>query len=747
MYSEEEIRIRPYARLLTMLGDQLIKNEQIAVTELIKNSYDADAEWVKISFVNFGKNFKVLPESKIIIEDNGEGMFKEVIKSSWMNPATPNKYSPNGEIRRSTSGKRIIQGEKGIGRFAMLKLGRNITLTTRPKEKESEYIVNFDLSDYDDEFIQFKGNVSNEIFLDELDFSLQEREPSYFINREVIIKGKKFDSSHNNHGTKIEISNLRGSWSEKKLKELSDSFINFSSIFESEVKEENDEEIDEMLITLFVDSKELIEKTNPKTLLHNLLNQKTVLRIRKGHYDSKKGIFSYFLNDNFKQVSVQDNIDLRGIKLFKDNFIIGPESHQISDFGDFDFDFYIFDFNAKGSSPYALSPAQKTLVRNHRVYLLRDGIRVLPYGDPDDDWLQIDMDRGTISAGAFFSNDQIVGRVRISKFGNPHLRDKTNREGLIEDGLYLKDFTCLIRSFLSMNRIIEYKEYLAKEKKKKNIENITEEKGKNFFENLRDRYKDDKEGLSLLSSLQSFYKEEKELFNHRLQRSEHLAAVGLSVETTSHDMMSMLLKSIDIIQSIRNSFNSLFYDKNTIQSQLKEIYELLTLTVNQLEDMQGLFVSSKQKPKWQAVKPFIELIVKIYKKILLKKDINLKCQYIGENLEAFCMDADILQLFINLLDNSIYWLEVKNMQDKEIKIVVNAYNSSIIVADNGPGINEEDKDFIFDAFFSTKGEEGRGLGLYISEKLMNRNGNSIRLANNNEKILEGANFIVEFKER
>lgn len=747
MYLEEEIKIRPYARLLTMLGDQLIKNEQIAVTELIKNSYDADAEWVKISFVNFGKNFKVLPESKIIIEDNGEGMSKEVIKSSWMNPATPNKYSHNGEIRRSSSGKRIIQGEKGIGRFAMLKLGRNITLTTRPKEKESEYIVNFDLSDYDDEFIQFKGNVSNEIFLDQLDFSLQERNPSCFLNKEVIIKGKKFDSSHNNHGTKIEISNLRGSWSEKKLKELSDSFINFSSVFESELKEENDEEFDEMLIALFEDSKEIIEETNPKTLLHNLLNQKTVLRIRNGHYDSKKGIFSYFLNDNFKRVSIKDNVDLRGIKLFKDNFIIGPESHQISDFGDFDFDFYIFDFNAKGSSPYSLSPAQKTLVRNHRVYLLRDGIRVLPYGDPDDDWLQIDMDRGTISAGAFFSNDQIVGRVRISKFGNPHLRDKTNREGLIEDGLYLKDFTCLIRSFLSMNRIIEYKEYLAKEKKKKNIENITEEQGKKLFETLRDRYKTDKEGLSLLSSLQSVYKEEKELFNSRLQRSEHLAAVGLSVETTSHDMMSMLLKSIDIIQSIRNSFNSLFYDKDTIQSQLKETKELLTLTVNQLEDMQGLFVSSKQKPKWQPVKPLIELIVKIYTKILLKKDINLKCQYIGENLEAFCMDADILQLFINLLDNSIYWLEVKNMQNKEIKIVVNAYNSSIIVADNGPGINEEDKDFIFDAFFSTKGEEGRGLGLYISEKLMNRNGNSIRLANNNEKILEGANFIVEFKER
>ena len=72
-------KIRPYARILTMLGDQLIKNEQIALTELIKNSYDADADWVKVSFENFGKNLEVYNDSKIIIEDNGEGMTLESI--------------------------------------------------------------------------------------------------------------------------------------------------------------------------------------------------------------------------------------------------------------------------------------------------------------------------------------------------------------------------------------------------------------------------------------------------------------------------------------------------------------------------------------------------------------------------------------------------------------------------------------------------------------------------------------------
>jgi len=59
MSNKKYLTIRPYARLLTMLGEQLIRNERIALIELIKNSYDADSPWVKVSFVNFGNNYKI----------------------------------------------------------------------------------------------------------------------------------------------------------------------------------------------------------------------------------------------------------------------------------------------------------------------------------------------------------------------------------------------------------------------------------------------------------------------------------------------------------------------------------------------------------------------------------------------------------------------------------------------------------------------------------------------------------------
>ena len=111
----KSLKIRPYARLLTMLGEQLIKNERIALIELIKNAYDADADWVKVSFIDFGEDFEIKPDSKIIIEDNGHGMSADIIERHWLNPATPEKKLRK-LISPITRKQRVIQGEeKGSG--------------------------------------------------------------------------------------------------------------------------------------------------------------------------------------------------------------------------------------------------------------------------------------------------------------------------------------------------------------------------------------------------------------------------------------------------------------------------------------------------------------------------------------------------------------------------------------------------------------------------------------------------------
>src|SRR3546814_16926933 len=83
---------------------------------------------------------------------------------------------------------------------------------------------------------------------------------------------------------------------------------------------------------------------------------------------------------------------------------------------------------------YRLDNSDKELLRQHRIYLYRDGIRVYPYGDPDDDWLLIDVRRGTVKASEFLSNDQVVGHVKLTQVDNTELRDQTSREGLVDTG-------------------------------------------------------------------------------------------------------------------------------------------------------------------------------------------------------------------------------------------------------------------------------------------------------------------------
>lgn len=743
----EQLKIRPYARLLTMLGDQLIKNEQIAVTELMKNSYDADADWVKVTFVGFGDNWKVLPESKIVIEDNGIGMTKDVISESWMNPATPNKV----ERERTAKKQRIIQGEKGIGRYAMLKLGRKVELITRSenkKEQNVEYSVSLDLSDYDDNFFVDGKDGKEGLFLDTLQFELLSTSPSVFVGNDVVVNNILFEGTKNTHGTRIEISKLRGKWSQRKVEDVKESILRFGSLFDEIILGESSRDKssagENMTVGLYRDDENITgdDKTE-QTFLGNLFDTKTVIRITEGRYYSDLQEICFKENDCPKTLSVT-GADFRGQRIYKKHFGEGDKVRAVSDFGDFEFDFYIFDFNAKDTK-YALSEEAKKIIREHRIYLLRDGIRVLPYGDSTDDWLQIDISRGTISAGSFFSNDQIVGRVKITKTGNPHLKDKTNREGLIDDEDYTSDFICIIQSFLSYLRTQSYKIYLEKEKKQKDIDVVKARRVEKEINDLKDYFKENRKAKELLGQLEKTYKAERKYLLERAQRTEALAAVGLSVETASHDIMLMYGRGIDTLSRLLKASQSPEFDCHSAFDELTKLYGMFIYVKNQLSDMQKLFVSSKQSRKNIRVKDMLDKVISIYNNSLKDNSIRINVSEIGSPLIARCTMAEVLQVLINLIDNSIYWLNTIDREDKTILVTLDGNSTQMIFSDNGPGVRDDDKAYIFEPFFSGKGSEGRGLGLYIIRSILSNNDYSIHLADiHQEKKLSGANFVVSF---
>lgn len=133
---------RPRARIIQTLGRDLISNETIAIQELIKNAYDADATKVTITFED-----PLLPgQGAIMISDNGDGMTLQTIRGTWMEPATISK------LRRTTTRKgRRVTGEKGIGRFAAARIARVLEMTTVPRGTAEQIKVRFDWGAFEDE--------------------------------------------------------------------------------------------------------------------------------------------------------------------------------------------------------------------------------------------------------------------------------------------------------------------------------------------------------------------------------------------------------------------------------------------------------------------------------------------------------------------------------------------------------------------------------------------------------------------
>lgn len=756
------LKIRPYARLLTMLGEQLIKNEQIALAELIKNAYDADAEWVRISFVDFRPILSSMSEktlyedtnsmediieieaipskSKIIIEDNGCGMDLATIEKSWMNPATPNKRARRDDMVKRTPKGRVVQGEKGIGRFAVLKLGRDITITTRSEGSDEELVIRYDFAKYDDDFLSEDG-AEKELFLDDIDVSVTSQQPKVIIDREVIINSTPFKD--NVHGTRIEITNLKGIWNLRKIREVEDESQKLGSIFDKIFGKKTK---DVFQIGFELNSKRLLSKDNVISRLSALLTHSAVLRITNGVYDERRKTFSYDLNGNPYILSLNDP-RLVGLKVFRDYFCertLFDETVRRTECGNFCFNFFVFDFTADKESPYYLDKNDKEIVRAHRIYLYRDKIRVAPYGDADNDWLETDKKRGTGRTGDYLSNDQVVGFVDITKQDNPNLKDKTNREGLIEKGRATRDFVMLLHSFLLFIRQHPYSQYKETVKKQHEQQVSKYRIVENHFAKLRESIAGNAIAISAYNDVLKSYNIEREFYRNRLDVTEELAGVGLSVETASHDMMMMLSKGLYGIDSLVKDIESNVANLMSVGTELRSLQGTFLFVQDQMKNIQLLFRSSKQRRRIIKVYDILERVIKIYDRTLKREGIQLTVVQNGTPILAKCTDAVILQLLINLFDNSVYWLSTVNVENKLIKVTLDGETQKIIFSDNGPGIRYDDEPYIFEAFYSGK-EDGRGLGLYIAKQLLNRMGYTIYLANTQtEQILSGANFVINF---
>ena len=331
-------KIRPYARLLTMLGDQLIKNETIALTELVKNAYDADADFCDVKFINFNSDKSNNVNSIIEISDNGYGMSKEIITKHFLNPATPIKKTGQ-ELRKSQKG-RICQGEKGIGRFSMLKLGKKVTVFSKEQGSSIVHSITFDFVNYDEEFL-FKDGKGSDIFLDEIGIDYSSCDVTDFEQNTSI---HKF-----NQGTIIRIEHLKGEWNADKIQNFAEDMLRFSpfEINETQVVKNRD-----FVTNIYINGEEDDYQQTALTRIEDIIYNKALYKV-EGKYDEQQKLISFsyteanartnqiviFLADNAPEE--RNTIDFKGITFYDKYVSQYFKGDNITSCGGFQYEFYI----------------------------------------------------------------------------------------------------------------------------------------------------------------------------------------------------------------------------------------------------------------------------------------------------------------------------------------------------------------------------------------------------------------------
>jgi signal transduction histidine kinase len=712
--------LHPRARLLHILGDELVSSETVAVIELVKNAYDADATRVRVRF------HEPLEVNRGMIEviDNGHGMSLETIQNAWMEPATLIKKRQT----RSEQRRRRVLGEKGIGRFAASRLANILEVVTRRIGTDSEVQVVFDWSQFDDE----------QKYLDQIEARWKEGKPAEICPGGTIEalwqEGKKPKASEFTHGTILRMKGLRASWGRGQFEKLRTDLSRLISPFfiQDQVTANDELQICLQLPAPAEDLSGIVEPPESLKNPHYLL---------KGSVDKTGG---YDLT-----------IKLRGQE--KKKHITGKFSlDHIPQCGPFRFELRVWDREASDLAELVrlygstLKDVRSDLDRAAGINIYRDGFRVLPYGEPRNDWLRLDL-RRVQNPTLRLSNNQIVGYVLISADDNPLLRDQSNREGLIE-GPALDDLRQLVTLALAE---LETQRYSIRHPQ--DVRQPTRRGG--LFtdfnlavlrEQIKSRHPEDSELLALLGEKEKDLEKRVEEVQEVLARYRRLATLGQLIDTVLHDGRTPLAKigreahlgQRDIERAHKHKDGFL----QRLSDRLRTIIthsEVLATVFRKIEPFGG---RKRGRPSQVCLERVIADAFSVLDKEVVEVGAQVKLP--KTDTQVLVDQAEIQEVIINLLQNSLYWLRQVAKDCRQIAIRVRRKNPGeveILFSDSGPGVKPEFREHIFDPYFSTK-PDGVGLGLTIAGEIINEYyAGSLELIENGP--LPGAAFRIILRRR
>lgn len=385
--------------LKRVLGRELITDDEVAIFEVVKNSFDANADAVHLYF----------GDDSVVIADNGHGMSKDDLRDKWLFVAYSEKRGHSGrkDFRNLVADRAHYAGSKGIGRFSSDRLGERLSLQTRPKGKKAGPVHRLDI-----DWSKFERNDKQHFESVPVEYS----EASSFQLPGVL---KNFGTSLS-HGTIIEIGKLRQKWDRDKLLKLKASLGKLINPFGSNV--------DRFTITI-TSSDELAEdeRLNAEAVRHKAKPlAKDLVNGRVGNF-----IFSdlrektTFIEVTIEAGHIHTTLTDRGEVVYR---IREPNPYQHLRDAGFRCEIYYLNQSSKVTFTrrVGLQPVQFG-----SVFLFRNGFRVYPIGDDGDDWFAFNR-RKQQGYARFLGTREIIGKVDVDGFDDDFQEASSRNQGLIE---------------------------------------------------------------------------------------------------------------------------------------------------------------------------------------------------------------------------------------------------------------------------------------------------------------------------
>lgn len=737
----ESYRIRPAGRHILTIGSDLIKDRYAAVVELVKNAYDADSQVVNIKFSSLKKGKKRILKIEVI--DEGHGMDFDDVINKWMVPSTDDKLK-----KKQSPGGRLMQGKKGIGRYAASILGDELLLETINKSQELTTLVIVW-----DEFKKAK-------FLEDVEVLIEKKDINRKSGTIIAITGGE---NHLEEWTDNEIKKLR--FELKKLIPPIQEFEINNEINESPFKILGNKRKDQFEIYLEFKNfpvkgyKDLTELIKPWPLF-DLYDYKI-----SGTID-KNGMANLYYHNNRIKNSKPEKIEFK--------VILNRDSEEEQNYcGRVFLDLRVYDrdkesidnlINRGLKDPHKNDYVGRREARNilnkfNGIGVYRNGFRIRPLGDAGYDWLELDKLRVQNPAKKI-GGDQAIGIVLIQPEDDSNLEEKSARDGLKENKYFygLKE-TCrqVLQKLEERRYIFRKKTGLGRSKNKisENIERLFD------YGDFRTRISKELDHLGIRRD------EQKKIFdfidkieeqNNRIAEEikeivaiyQKHATVGKIVNVILHEGRHPLNYLINQIPTIKDWRDRLLvkYDPELLEkvvSRLDNMGENVKRFVALFKKLDPLAAKKRTQKKEFFLLNVIKESFEVFENELKLEKIqyNISCD---KSLKLKGWKDDFVVIFVNLIDNSIYWLESNQNESK--KINVKAYNEEnfliIEYRDNGAGIERHliESEVIFDPEFSTKTEGGAGLGLAIAGEAINRNNGDLKAIYSED----GAFFKLEIKQ-